>query len=48
MARPADAGAPAAERAEVVDQREVHEFWERSWRRDLPGRPAAGPGGRPT
>jgi uncharacterized protein (DUF952 family)/GNAT superfamily N-acetyltransferase len=34
MARPA---APAAggERAEVVDQREVHGFWERSWRRDL-------------
>jgi uncharacterized protein (DUF952 family)/ribosomal protein S18 acetylase RimI-like enzyme len=26
----------AGERAEVVDQRVVHEFWERSWRRDLP------------
>ena len=38
MARPA---APTAggDRVEVVDQREVHEFWERSWRRDLP-RPA--------
>jgi uncharacterized protein (DUF952 family)/GNAT superfamily N-acetyltransferase len=26
-------------RPEVVDQREVHEFWERSWRRDLPAGP---------
>jgi uncharacterized protein (DUF952 family)/ribosomal protein S18 acetylase RimI-like enzyme len=34
MARPAGA-ASGAERTEVVDQREVHEFWERSWRRDL-------------
>ena len=23
------------ERAEVVDQEEVHDFWDRSWRRDL-------------
>ena len=30
---------PDGERAEVVDQREVHEFWERSWRRDLAGDP---------
>lgn len=34
MARPAAPG-PAGRRGEVVDQREVHEFWERSWRRDL-------------
>ena len=38
MARPA-ARTPGGERAEVVDQREVHEFWARSWRRDLPDRP---------
>jgi uncharacterized protein (DUF952 family)/ribosomal protein S18 acetylase RimI-like enzyme len=25
-----------AHRVELVDQREVHEFWARSWRRDLP------------
>ena len=31
MARPAG-GAPDGRRAEVVDQREVHGFWERSWR----------------
>jgi uncharacterized protein (DUF952 family)/ribosomal protein S18 acetylase RimI-like enzyme len=31
MARPA-AGLPGGERAEVVDQDEVHGFWERSWR----------------
>ena len=34
MARPA-APTPGGEAAEVVDQREVHEFWDRSWRRDL-------------
>jgi uncharacterized protein (DUF952 family)/GNAT superfamily N-acetyltransferase len=34
MARPAGP-APDGPRATVVDQREVHEFWERSWRRDL-------------
>ena len=38
MARPAGR-APGGERAEVVDQEEVHEFWARSWRRDLPDRP---------
>ena len=27
---------PGGERAEVVDQREVHDLWERSWRADLP------------
>ncbi len=34
MSRP---GVPAPEgpRGEVVDQREVHEFWERNWRADL-------------
>lgn len=26
---------PGGERAEVVDQREVHDLWDRSWRRDL-------------
>src|SRR5215218_5337692 len=31
--------ASGGERAEVVEQREVHEFWERSWRRDLAGAP---------
>ena len=25
------------DRAEVVDQPEVHDLWERSWRRDLAG-----------
>ena len=35
MARPATP-VPGSERAEVVDQREVHDLWERSWRRDLP------------
>jgi uncharacterized protein (DUF952 family)/ribosomal protein S18 acetylase RimI-like enzyme len=34
MARSAGPGADGP-RAEVVDQREVHEFWDRSWRRDL-------------
>ena len=38
MARPA-APTPGGDRAEVVDQREVHEFWARSWRRELPARP---------
>ena len=38
MARPAGR-TPGGERAEVVDQEEVHEFWARSWRRDLPDRP---------
>jgi len=38
MARPA-ARTPGGERAEVVDQQEVHEFWARSWRRDLPASP---------
>jgi uncharacterized protein (DUF952 family)/ribosomal protein S18 acetylase RimI-like enzyme len=28
---------PGAERAEIVDQREVHGLWERSWRRTLAG-----------
>jgi uncharacterized protein (DUF952 family)/GNAT superfamily N-acetyltransferase len=36
MARPA-APAPAGPRGEVVAQTEVHEFWERSWRRQLAG-----------
>ena len=35
MAR--DAGPlPGGERAQVVDQREVHDLWDRSWRADLP------------
>jgi uncharacterized protein (DUF952 family)/ribosomal protein S18 acetylase RimI-like enzyme len=34
MARPGGPGA-GGPRGEVVDQREVHEFWDRSWRRDL-------------
>jgi uncharacterized protein (DUF952 family)/ribosomal protein S18 acetylase RimI-like enzyme len=34
MVRPAGP-APGGERAEVVDQGAVHEFWERSWRREL-------------
>ena len=39
---PPAAGCRAAERAEVVDQREVHELWARSWRRDLAGGPRPG------
>jgi uncharacterized protein (DUF952 family)/GNAT superfamily N-acetyltransferase len=35
MARPA-AQAPAPPRVEIVDQAEVHEFWDRSWRQVLP------------
>ncbi|WP_448609667.1 GNAT family N-acetyltransferase [Geodermatophilus sp. URMC 60] len=35
MARPATP-ALAGRRAEAVDQSEVHDLWERSWRRDLP------------
>jgi uncharacterized protein (DUF952 family)/GNAT superfamily N-acetyltransferase len=35
MARPATP-APPGRRAEPVDQQEVHDLWERSWRRDLP------------
>jgi uncharacterized protein (DUF952 family)/GNAT superfamily N-acetyltransferase len=34
MARPAGPTA-GGERVEVVDEHEVHEFWERSWRRNL-------------
>jgi uncharacterized protein (DUF952 family)/GNAT superfamily N-acetyltransferase len=34
MARPAVA-TPGAERAEVVEQRDVHDLWDRSWRQDL-------------
>jgi uncharacterized protein (DUF952 family)/GNAT superfamily N-acetyltransferase len=34
-ATPVDGG----ERAELVDQRELHGLWERSWRRDLPPLP---------
>ena len=37
MARPA-APMDGGERAEVVDQREVHDLWERSWRQLLDGR----------
>jgi uncharacterized protein (DUF952 family)/GNAT superfamily N-acetyltransferase len=35
------AAAPTAggERVAVVDEREVHQFWTESWRRDLPARP---------
>ena len=36
MARPA-APVPGGDRAEVVEQHEVHDLWERSWRRDLAG-----------
>ena len=36
MARPA-AVTPGGDRAEVVDQREVHELWDRSWRQELAG-----------
>lgn len=35
MARPATP-TPAPARVEIVDQAEVHEFWERSWRQVLP------------
>ena len=35
MARSGRVPAPDGDRAEVVAQREVHEFWDRSWRRDL-------------
>ena len=35
MTRPATPPPPGP-RAEAVDQREVHDLWERSWRRDLP------------
>jgi ribosomal protein S18 acetylase RimI-like enzyme len=38
MARPATP-LPPGHRAEPVDQREVHDLWERSWRRDLAGLP---------
>jgi uncharacterized protein (DUF952 family)/ribosomal protein S18 acetylase RimI-like enzyme len=38
MARPAQR-LPGGDRAEVVDQRELHGFWECSWRRDLPPQP---------
>jgi uncharacterized protein (DUF952 family)/ribosomal protein S18 acetylase RimI-like enzyme len=37
MARPAAGPTGAAARAEVVDQREVHEFWADSWRAQLAG-----------
>jgi ribosomal protein S18 acetylase RimI-like enzyme len=36
MARPAGRG-PEGPRGEVVDQRELHRFWESGWRRDLTG-----------
>jgi uncharacterized protein (DUF952 family)/GNAT superfamily N-acetyltransferase len=36
MARRAGPG-PAGPRGEVVDQRDVHEFWAQNWRRDLAG-----------
>ncbi|MGY1722564.1 GNAT family N-acetyltransferase [Blastococcus sp. SYSU DS0533] len=36
MGRPADLPVPLTSvRAEVVDQREVHDLWDRGWRRDL-------------
>ena len=38
MGRPA-APTPGGDRAEVVAQHEVHGFWERSWRRNLPAGP---------
>jgi len=38
MGRPA-AATPGGERVELVDEREVHEFWAQSWRRDLPAQP---------
>lgn len=37
MARPAGR-LPGGDRAEVVDQREVHDLWDRSWRAQLPER----------
>ena len=36
MARPSGPGREGP-RGDVVDQREVHDFWARSWRRDLTG-----------
>jgi uncharacterized protein (DUF952 family)/ribosomal protein S18 acetylase RimI-like enzyme len=36
MARPA-AATPGGDRAQVVAQSEVHDLWDRSWRRDLAG-----------
>jgi GNAT superfamily N-acetyltransferase len=36
MARPA-ARLPGGDRAEVVEQHEVHDLWNRSWRRELAG-----------
>ncbi|SFO86140.1 Uncharacterized conserved protein, DUF952 family [Geodermatophilus dictyosporus] len=39
MARPPTPALPGAQRAEVVDQREVHPFWEAGWRRGLAGTP---------
>ncbi len=39
MARPAVPALPGAERAEVVDQTEVHPLWEATWRRNLAGAP---------
>jgi uncharacterized protein (DUF952 family)/GNAT superfamily N-acetyltransferase len=38
MGRPA-AATPGGEHVELVEERELHEFWTRSWRRDLPERP---------
>lgn len=38
MGRPASP-TTGGERVELVAQSEVHEFWARSWRRDLPDRP---------
>jgi uncharacterized protein (DUF952 family)/GNAT superfamily N-acetyltransferase len=38
MGRPAESAA-GGERVEVVAEPEVHEFWARSWRRDLPDLP---------
>ena len=35
MARGSDP-LPGGERAQVVDEREVHDLWDRSWRADLP------------
>jgi uncharacterized protein (DUF952 family)/GNAT superfamily N-acetyltransferase len=38
MGRPA-APNDGGERVELVDERDVHQFWAESWRRDLPPRP---------
>jgi uncharacterized protein (DUF952 family)/GNAT superfamily N-acetyltransferase len=38
MGRPA-APTPGGEDVELVDERDVHEFWAESWRRDLPAGP---------